>query len=217
MNQRWMVGLVGACALIVLPSLASAQPGGGGRGGFGGGLMLLGDKNIQDDLEMADSQKAKVKELQDEIQSMFAPGGDRPDRDTIRTKFQDIQKKADEILLPHQKDRLKQIEVQSRLRFGNSSDAVADALKLTDDQKEALKKKEQEISGDMQKELTKVREKYRDKLLETLTPEQRAEWKKLVGNPVEFSAPQFGGGGRPGGTGAQGGQGGRRPGGNNNN
>jgi Spy/CpxP family protein refolding chaperone len=211
MYQRWFVYAATVVALSVSVQVASAQPGRGGPGGFGGGgeMFLLNDENVQKDLEIVDSQKEKLEALQtkirEEMRAMFQ-GGERPDRDAMREKMEGFQKEMNDILLPHQKDRLKQISVQSRLRFGNTSDAVGDALELTDEQKEDLRKKEREISTEMNKELAKIREKYRDKLLETLTPEQRAKWKQMVGSPIEFGQPQFG----------RGGQGNRGRGGNNN-
>lgn len=215
MNQRWMVCLAGAVALCMLPSLASAQPGrGGGGGGFGGGfggggdIMLLNDENVQKDLEILDDQKEKLASLRDkigeEMRSLFQGGGDA--RDKIREKMEDFQKEMNDILLPHQRDRLKQIGVQSRLRFGSTSTAIGDALELSDDDKKKLADKDKELTVEMNKEIAKIREKYRDKLLDVLGPEQKAKWKQLVGNPIEFApTPQFGQGGQGGGRGPGGG------------
>jgi Spy/CpxP family protein refolding chaperone len=217
--KRCLFVCAAAVALLALPGWASAQ-GPGGRGGFFGGgnqgLMLLGDENVQKELDIVDSQKQKLDALRDkirdEMRAMFQGGGGG-NREEMREKMQqtmaNFSKEADDILLPQQRERLKQIAVQSRLRFGNTSDAVGDALDLTDEQKEKLREKEREIAPEMQKEINKVRDKYRDKLLEVLTPEQRAKWKELVGNPIEFQQQQFGRG--------QGGPGGRGRGGNNSN
>jgi len=226
MNQRWFVCLVGALALAMLPAVASAQPGrgpGGGGFGGGGGMMLLNDENVQKDLDLIDSQKEKLQALQEkireEMRSMFQGGGRDVDRDAIREKFEGFQKEMNDVLMPQQRERLKQIEVQSRLRFGSTAGAVADALELTEEEQEKLREKDRELSTEMNKEINKIREKYRDKLLETLTPEQRAKWKSLVGSPVEFAQPQFGQGGPgsrgPGGRGP-GGRGGTRGGDNSN-
>ncbi len=212
MNQRMFLGLVAFCALAALPSLTLAQP--GGRGGFGaggGGLMLLNDENVQKDLEIVESQKEKLEAVQEKIREEFSNlfrGGERPDREAIQAKMEGFQKEVTEILLPHQRDRLKQIEAQSRMRFGGNA-SIGDVLELSDEDKEKLREKDRELSAEMNKEIAKIRDKYRDKLLETLSPEQRAKFKALVGNPIEFAAPQFGRGGQ----GGQGGQGGRRGGG----
>jgi Spy/CpxP family protein refolding chaperone len=218
MNQRRFVCLAGAAALCLLPSLALAQPGrgGGGFGGFGGGgggdMTLLNDENVQKDLELLDNQKEKLADLRDrigeEMRSLFQGGGGGDARERIREKMEGFQKEVDGILLPHQRDRLKQIGVQSRLRFGSTSNAIADALELSEDDAKKLADKDKELTAEMNKEIAKIREKYRDKLLDVLGPEQKAKWKQLVGNPIEFAAPQFGQGG-PGGRGGPGGGGGR--------
>jgi Spy/CpxP family protein refolding chaperone len=218
MYQRSLVCLAGAFALLTLPSLVLAQP--GGRGGFGGGgdMMLLNDENVQKDLELLDSQKEKLTALRDkigeEMRALFqnGGGGGQDAREKMREKMDGFQKDMNDILLPHQKDRLKQISVQSRLRFGSPANAIGDALELSDDDKKKLADKDKQLTTDMNKEINKVREKYRDKLLEVLSPEQRAKWKQLVGNPVEFAPFQFGGGGPGGGgPGGRGGNGGGRP------
>ena len=222
MNHRWFVGLAGAVALCLLPSISFGQPGrgGGGFGGaFGGGgdMMLLNDENVQKDLELLDSQKEKLTALREkigeEMRSLFQGGAGQDAREKMREKMEGFQKEVNDILLPHQRDRLKQIGVQSRLRYGRTSDAIGDALELSDDDKKKLADKDRELTAEMNKEIAKIREKYRDKLLDVLGPEQKAKWKQLVGNPIEFAAPQFGqGGGRGGASGGGGGGGGGRPG-----
>jgi Spy/CpxP family protein refolding chaperone len=217
MNQRWFVCLAGAMLLAVSPSVSFGQPGRGAGGfagalGGGGDLMLLNDENVQKDIELLDNQKEKLADLRDrigeEMRALFQGGAGGDARERIREKMEEFQKEVDGILLPHQRDRLKQIGVQSRLRYGSTSNAVAEALELSDDDKKKLEDKDRELTAEMNKEIAKIREKYRDKLLDVLGPEQKAKWKQLVGNPIEFAAPQFGGGGQGGR-----GQGGRGPGG----
>ena len=80
MNQRLFV--CAAALLLSLPGLALAQ-GPVGRGGFIGGgdqsLMLLGDENVQKELDIVDSQKEKLDALRqkigEEMRAMFQGGG----------------------------------------------------------------------------------------------------------------------------------------------
>jgi Spy/CpxP family protein refolding chaperone len=74
-------------------------------------------------------------------------------------------------------------------------------LKLTDEQKEQLKEKQKTLDEEYRKEAEALRNKYREKILEVLTPEQKAKWKELTGNSFEFGQPQFGRRGGPGGPG----------------
>ena len=225
------VGIV-ACAT----TMAMAQPGGGrggpggrgvfgGGGGFGGGgLMLLQDENVRKDLGVTDDQMKKLEGVQEkirgEIGELFQGLRDLSDEER-QAKFAEIQKKMTEItdaaqkevLLPKQIDRLKQISIQSRLNRGGTSDALASdelakELGITDAQKEALKKAQEEAEAEMREKMTKLRDEARQKVLSVLTADQQAKLKKLTGETIQFAPPQFGGPGGRGGPGG-GGQGGR--------
>jgi len=52
-----------------------------------------------------------------------------------------------------------------------------------------------------------MRKEAEDDLLSVLTPEQRAEWRDLIGEPFEMQFRGFGGRGGPGGQGGPGGRG----------
>ena len=237
--------LCAVAALLVVSSVAFAQggrgPGGpGGFGGFGGGgndggLGLLRDENVQKDLELVDEQKTKLQALADKLRedsraafqgfdfgslrdlseeertAKFAP---------IREKMQKVttaaQAELDQILLPHQKERLKQITVQSQLRRQDTSEALtsgtlAETLGITEEQKAKLKAKQEEVQASLREKMAKIREEAQNELFSVLTPEQQAKLKSMIGTPITFSPQQFGGGG-PGGRGP-GGPGGGGPGG----
>ena len=88
---------------------------------------------------------------------------------------------------------------------------MAAELKITDDQKEALRKKAEEVQAELNKKLTKLRDEARAEVLSVLTAQQRAQLDKMMGPKFEFSPPNFGGGqGGPGG-GQRGGRGGNAP------
>src|SRR4051812_6707064 len=134
-----------AIAALVFIAEASAQqpgppPGGfggpGGPGGFGGGgiLGLAMRDEVQQELQLVDEQKDKLRTLgdearnkmRDEIGGMFQQMRDLSDDerrakfDEIRTKMEamnaDMEKELGKVLLPHQIERLKQIDLQSKLR-----------------------------------------------------------------------------------------------------
>lgn len=231
-RMTMVIGLVLCTASIVM---AQPQPGGrgrggqpGGRGGFTGGgrggLALLSDENVKKDLGITDDQIKKLEEYQaktrEEMRNAFQGLRDLSAEERT-AKFQELQKKATEasaaaekeILLPKQIERLKQISVQSRLNRGSTSDALASEelakeLGITEAQKEALKKAQEEADAEMQAGMAKLREASRQKILSVLTADQQAKLKSLTGETIQFSR----GGGR-GGPGATGGRGtGGRPG-----
>lgn len=204
-------------------------PGGGGFGGPGGGngLDLLGDENVRKELDLVDDQVTKLREvgekMREDMRGAFEGVDFREFRDLseeerearmapIREKMQavsaDAQKEIDTVLLPHQRERLKQIVVQSNIRRQGTSSALtsgalADELKITPEQIEALRAKQEEVQEELRKEMAQLQAEARDKVLSVLTAEQRAKLTALMGSPIEFAPPQFGPGG-PGGPGGRG-------------
>ena len=90
-----------------------------------------------------------------------------------------MKKAVDEILLPHQKERLKQLAVQCRCGAAGlaQSEDLAKKLGISDEQREKLRTKARELERAMRKKLT-------EDLLKELTPEQQAKYKELVGRAV---------------------------------
>lgn len=241
--MRMVLLAVVAIALVSVNSPAFGQRGRGFGGGFGGppgggnGLDLIGDENVRKELDLVEDQVTKLREvgesMRDNMRSAFEGVdfrslGDLSEEERearmapIREKMQkvtaDAQKEIDTILLPHQRERLKQIVVQQNIRRQGTSGALtsgalADELKITPEQIEALRAKQEEVQEELRKEMAQLQTEARDKVLSVLTPEQRAKLTSLMGNPIELAQPQFGGfGGGFGGRGP-GGPGGRGPGG----
>ena len=258
--MKWSTTSVLAIGLaICLASSAFAQPRGGGRGGpggfggggfggFGGGggggsLMLLFDENVRKDLGVTDDQWQRLQDGQRAMQERMA-GAFQGLRDLseeqrqarfeeIRKNSQDEQKKLENILTQVQRDRLKQIGIQSRLNRGNAADALAgdelaQDLGLTDADKDRIRKASDEAQDELRAEMRKLQDKAREKVIAALTPAQQAKLKQLTGAKIEFSSNGGGfggfgggrggfgggfGGGGFGGQGGAGGPGGRGPGG----
>jgi Spy/CpxP family protein refolding chaperone len=230
------IAVVAMCA-----DSALAQPGGrggrGGRGGFGGGFgggggttQLLQDDSVRKELDLVEEQVTKLQELGSKLQEDMRAEFQGFDFNSLRdlseeernAKFAEMrergekvtaaaQKEIDAVLLPHQRERLKQLAVQSQMRFGAdralSGGTLADELGITEEQKEKLAAKQQEIQAGLQEKIAKLQEEARDELFSVLTSEQQAKLKAMIGKPFTFTGGGFGGGG--GGFGGQGGRGGR--------
>src|SRR5262249_4330875 len=146
----------------------------------------------------------------------------------IRTKVDKMRKDSEgrvqKILLPNQFDRLKQLDLQSKIQRNGaaalSDGEVADALNLTDAQKEQLREKSEQVQKDLQDKIRQLRTDARNQLLDVLTSEQRTKLQSMMGDqfdlPDNIPAPgvQFargGAGGRQfgngGGRGRRGGRG----------
>lgn len=216
-----LAAAVAAAALLAAPVLTQPPGGPFGGGMRGGAGMLLGNSGVQQELKLDKDQKEKVTEFlkkqREKMQGLFQPGGDRE-------KFQEAMKEAaaetdkfiKDTLKPEQQKRLKQIQRQQAGVAAFSDEDVQKALKLTDEQKDDIKKVAEETQKNVQ-ELFQGgdREKFREnmqkaramnkeaaeKVVKMLTPEQQKAWKEMIGEPYEVKFEGFGGGGRPPGRG----------------
>lgn len=212
---------------------------GGGAGAMGG--MLLGNEKVQKELELLPDQIEKLTKLRDgqqeKMREMFSGFRDLSEEER-RKKFEGMrekleeagkenQNKMNEILLPHQQDRLKQIGLQLR-GFGAIDDPeVAADLKISDDQKDQIRtvreKQREKMTamfrdggqgGDreaMREKFQQLRTENEKEVLEVLTEKQRDQFEKMKGEKFEIDFSSL----RPGGPGGPGGRfgGDRRPGG----
>ncbi|HEY4233363.1 MAG TPA: hypothetical protein VGM76_08045 [Lacipirellulaceae bacterium] len=212
-------------------------PGGppGGPGGFfgGGGISgILQMPEVQKEVELTDDQRTELgklrteirdqirNQLQDSFNGMRDLGDEerqarveqiRTQMDTIR---KDVEGKLQKVLLPNQFDRLKQIDLQSRIqREGATALAqgeLADQLGLTDAQREQLQQKSEEVQKDLLAKIRQARLDARNQLLDVLTPDQKAKLDALMG--TQFDLPEANpnpNGGQPGNRGGRPGRGGR--------
>lgn len=232
--------LVALAVALMVPCVALAQGGGGrgfrGAGGPAGGGMigLLQSDEVRQELDLMDDQVDQLRaigddiraQVRDELQGAFQGMGDLSPEERqqrigeIRGKIDSIVSKSQgrlqEVLLPHQFERLKQIDLQARIQRGGAAalteGELAETLGLTDQQKEQLRERSQEVQQELQEKIQQLRVEARGKLMDVLTPEQRAKLESMLG--ADFAVPdQPGGGrviGRGGGRGGQGrgGQGG---------
>jgi hypothetical protein len=211
---------VGVALLLAAPSLAQFRPQNPVK-------FLLDSKDFQKDLNLTEDQVKKATDAADEVFKKHAD--DFKDLDFRseegRAKMQEVNRKIsketakafEDILKPEQMKRLKQIELQSQLRFGvgafNDSDLQA-SLKLTDEQKakiktisDDLRKEREELFKDVGMDPQKQREARQkmqglnkeasDKVNKVLTADQKKLLDEMKGE--EFKFPEFrpGGGARP--------------------
>jgi Spy/CpxP family protein refolding chaperone len=182
-----------------------------GPGGFGlmrgEELFLLRSEVVQKDLQLTDDQKSSIGKLYDNVRvSLARLQGLSPEE--RRTKMQELRKDQEEkvssILDAKQKARVKEIELQQLGGFALADKAVAEALKLTDDQVNKIK----ELTDGFNKEMrdafqaarnggdataardtfTKIRKEGSEKLLAILTDEQKASFEKMKGAKIVLPA-----------------------------
>ena len=167
----------------------------------GSNLGLLSDARIREDIEMVDDQYNDLRDRQSEIQKRLASqlrSIDFTDSKNIAGEIAKIRDEAENdlnsVLLPHQVKRLRQIRMQSALRGRSlvdviTNDPVKSDLEITDGQTKDLRAFEKEVQQDLQKEIVKLQEKARDRLISKLKPEQRTPVKEMLGDTFEFRDP----------------------------
>jgi Spy/CpxP family protein refolding chaperone len=212
-------------------------PGPGGAGGFGGpggffggggmaGLVMRDE--VQQELQLVDEQKDKVRaitdeartKMRDQLREMFTQGGALSDEQRrarfgeIRTKVESLSaetdKQLEKVLLPHQLDRLKQIDLQTKVQQRGASALtsgdVAKALNLSDEQRDKLEKRAAEVQQELQTQIRQLQADARKKMLDVLTADQKSQLEKMMGQQFDMPDPNFGGF-----RGRNRGQGGRAP------
>ncbi len=190
MNRLCMLASV--LALLVCGSLfAAQQPGfgpgmmgpGGAMGGLGGNidLLLLNAPQVQKELNLVQEQIDKLREIQrgamEGLRDMF-PRGMRDmsaeerqkameeARKKMEERTKELRKKVDEVLLDHQKKRLKEIKLQVQGLQALSDPEVIEMLGITDEQREKMENLRKEAAEKTRKQMESLRD---------LSPEQRRE------------------------------------------
>lgn len=210
-RKTTLVVITSALALVATSSIAQAQGQGRRGGGFGEGIRLrvLALPQVQDDLKLADEQKAEARKTAEGLQGLFA-GLQGLSQEERQQKFQEIQTKTraaveqvNKALSKEQNERLDQIVLQARGANALTDEKVGSELKLTDDQRQKLASIQEQAmqqgrdaQGDQEK-IAQIRKTSREQALAVLTEDQRQQFEKLQGKKIELPENLFGGGRRP--------------------
>ena len=163
----------------------------------GSSFGLLSDTKVRDELEMVDDQYKQLQELNAAIQKNAAEQirnlnfGDGSWLDQVRSIREQTKTDLNGLLLPHQQERLRQIQMRSLLRRRSlveiiTSDPVKTNLEITDDQSTELKEAEKEIEKQLEKDIARLRERARDRLLSKLNGKQKSDVETMFGEAFEF-------------------------------
>jgi len=185
-----------ACAVPAVAQVGQAQ-GPGGRLVMGRpiatfpavpGYYSLQMKHVQDQLELIDEQKQKLKELGKKYYEKMRGQYSQQDWTKVREMspeerqkyyadlnarrqkaVEEVKAEIEKILLPHQLKQLKEIYFRSRAASLLYSPQVLDRVGVSEEQKETLIK----IRTEYQDQMQKLRDESLQKMLDALTPEQR--------------------------------------------
>lgn len=199
MRNVHVLSIVTAALLAASPAWAQ-RPGGGGFG-FGG-MMLLGQKSVQEELKLSEDQIQKADEYLAKQRESFSGLRDQSAEER-RQKFAESVKASraalGEILQTDQLQRFKEISLQQRGPEALADPEVAEAVGLSDEQKERVGEVQSAARKEMRglfqqggddrqerrKKFAAAREALYAKVGEILTPDQQAKWKQLLGKPFE--------------------------------
>lgn len=213
MRTKWLwLGI----AAMALTSVALAQqperPRREGQPGFGFGgrmmggnirMMLLMREDVQKELNLSQTQKAKLEQMRQEMMQAMQQLRDLPPEQR-REQRQALQQRYDptSVLTDAQRKRLRELELQWQGPSALLDPEIARQVGLTEEQQakirgiiqesfQAMRERFQpgqppEQSGDRMQEIQRAREQTEKKILEVLTPAQRERWQQLLGKPFEF-------------------------------
>jgi len=188
---------------------------GRGPGGGGGVAGLLQNESVQKELKIdgpeAEKLKTAIQKVQDQHKDDFAKVREITDQSERRQKGQELSKTVSDetlkavsdILSADQLKRFKQIELQQAGIQAFSQADVQKSLKLTDEQKEAIKtitddaaKQRRDLTqgggrgqGNAEK-LTAIRKESLERVQKLLNADQKKSWKELTGDTFTIQRPQ---------------------------
>jgi len=179
-------------------------------------LELEYNKDLRDELEVVDSQMKKFKELienhygkmQDgspkgnalfqQYKTLTRQGDERAAQEVLNRSYRENQRHAraqgdsllehiNDIFLPHQLQRLRQVILQRKLGWDVNGYlampfAVRSKLDLDSQQNERLEKTTRRVIEEFGKEVAMLRKRKMDEVLSVLSPQDREKIRELVGD-----------------------------------
>jgi hypothetical protein len=185
----------------LINDIAQGQPIGSTASRFGTAsseLGLLSNPRIREDIEMVDDQYREFQDRQRTLQKEMADQLRRidfTDTENLPSQIKEIRDSAEremnELLLPHQVKRLKQLRMQSLLQRRDlvqilTSEPIKSDLKITDEQSQELRNYQVQMQEDLQREIAKLQDKARGRLLSKLNPSQKKQVEEMVGETFVF-------------------------------
>lgn len=173
---------------------------------------LLANQSIRDELELTDQQYGGVKQILEASQKsmsqliksrMTARGGDSSVR-ISGSDFQDLmaenraksEEAIEEILLPEQMKRVRQLAYQVEISRSGISESLVNGrlgkeIGVYDDQKEELANRAAKIEKEAKLAILAIKSQARAKLFKELTPDQRKAAEELLGDFFDYEEPSL--------------------------
>ena len=201
-----MYRFIMGCLLLTLAASAIAQE----KPAFDQfAINALFNKQVQRDLDLVEEQTKEISEylkglteyrdkLASELRELKAAGQDQQAlnqrRDEMRKELekekQKIQSQVMEILLPHQRQRLKQVSAQfmnreamkeSKVPTGLLTPKMVDYLEIDSKQAKRIEQRSQELAKELAKKVEQLKSEAIEDLMKELSPKQRKKYSELMG------------------------------------
>lgn len=169
-------------------------------------IQLLRMPQIINEIGLDEDQIATIgqlsQEMQKQIQNVFRSADfsssdiQKIMREAQRTIREKTEEKLEEVLLPNQLRRFKQIKVQISLKNQGArsllAGELAETIKLSDKQRTELMQVHAKKQAELQIEIELLREKYRKETLQSvLSKTQLRDLEQLAGDDYEVKKPDY--------------------------
>lgn len=170
---------------------------------------LLSLPNVREELEMVDGQfeelQAAQREMSQELSKQlnemmkdgkFDPGRGSGLKDLLLDRQKSMEAQIQQMLAPHQLERLKQIALHIQMKQNGAigmlaNKKVQEALDIDDEQMERLKEKSAELKKEMEEKIEKLKKQAQEELLKELSGKQRRKLEELMGDEFEHKPIRF--------------------------
>jgi hypothetical protein len=176
-------------------------------------LNALFDQRVQKELELVPDQKDQLKEVLDrvrnrrqeyiaELQKQKNQGASEDELQARQKEYvaqleqlkKDSEADALKILLPHQRQRLKQVTAQVMMResakkkkvpTGLLTQEMMEYLEIDEKQAGKIEEKVKQLQERLARQIKKLRDEATEDLMQELTAEQRKKYKQLMGDQMD--------------------------------
>lgn len=203
-----------ALTLCVTDAMAQGgNRGGKQRGGRNGGgednpQKLLRIEAVQRELELTEEQIKSLAGANDgrdrdrdddrEAREAEFEGLSEEEREERRREIRNARtnertEQLSDILLPFQVDRLNQIAAQASARGGARAlinGSLAQKLGITETQRSRIEVKAGELAEELDAKIAKLRNQMQEEILSELDPDQRAQYRTIMGEKFTFEEKQ---------------------------
>lgn len=165
-------------------------------------LRILDNDGVRKEIEMVDFQYEELKESSREITDQMTESirelvyeSEKLDAEKIKQRINKIkvtaERRMEELILPDQQSRLKQLLVHGRMIREPlikvlTTGTIAKELELTDKQKSELRTEWRKIEDRLNDDIAKLKTKARKELGSHLTPVQERKFEELFGDDFRF-------------------------------